>query len=171
MQLLEDEEIQRRALLLYFRLNDVDRVIGQLVEVSGKPFGLAAAELPQLLSDLGRTYGELQTFEEVVDCAVNGLEDHREDVLELLRVNVKLATFPGEKWVRLEARIEATLDELATCGACDGETVVHCSRCNGSGEGAWDGSRCSDCRGRGVVACADCYEEPDYDEDRARGFY
>ena len=33
----------------------------------------------------------------------------------------------------------------------DESEIVYCSACNGSGEGAYDGSICSTCKGRGEV--------------------
>lgn len=42
------------------------------------------------------------------------------------------------------------------CATCDGEGNVICDKCDGCGEGAWDGSRCHACGGRGHVTCDSC---------------
>lgn len=39
---------------------------------------------------------------------------------------------------------------------------VECSKCAGSGEGMYDGTRCSSCRGRGVFR--NLIEQPDEEE-------
>ena len=42
----------------------------------------------------------------------------------------------------------------------------YCNTCNGSGEGMWDGSRCSSCKGLGrLVDKSDDMEEPNYPPD------
>lgn len=48
-----------------------------------------------------------------------------------------------------------------------------CCNCNGSGEGMYDGSRCSSCKGSGVetdrdTAYENACEKADYDYDQAR---
>jgi DnaJ-class molecular chaperone len=44
----------------------------------------------------------------------------------------------------------------------DGEYT--CNTCGGSGEGTWDGSTCSVCRGSGVVYLSDGFDEGYFDE-------
>lgn len=47
-------------------------------------------------------------------------------------------------WERYDDR----LDEARPCGAMEEST---CPACNGSGEGMYDGSRCRECGGTGIV--------------------
>lgn len=44
-------------------------------------------------------------------------------------------------------------DDIIVCDKCDdvGHTEATCPHCNGSGEGHQDKSKCSNCRGDGVV--------------------
>lgn len=44
------------------------------------------------------------------------------------------------------------------CEKCGGDGTVTCFWCNGSGEGAVDGTRCPWCKGKSVVPCM-CQEE------------
>ena len=44
----------------------------------------------------------------------------------------------------------------------DNESI--CTACNGSGEGQYDGPRCSTCGGSGVVYEGEEDDEPDFDE-------
>jgi hypothetical protein len=52
-----------------------------------------------------------------------------------------------------------------TCPECHGDDEPICSCCSGSGEGMWDGSRCSTCRGKGSVHidCETCDGEGEVD--------
>ena len=57
-----------------------------------------------------------------------------------------------------------------TCEGCD--TDDYCTTCAGSGEGMYDGSRCSACGGRGVVPPENDYEaeieRAEYERDMER---
>ena len=57
------------------------------------------------------------------------------------------------------------------CDSCDGEGIVGCGACSGSGIGRWgdpDTSVCSICHGRGVVPCDECDGDGTFEKESLR---
>jgi len=50
---------------------------------------------------------------------------------------------------------EEEIDELENEDGSEDDSEQMCGYCNGSGEGQYDGTRCSHCKGKGVIYSKD----------------
>ena len=110
-------------------------------------------QLEELIEDKSYYEDELLTLSKELDCLDKSSCDYAKKVVEYAKLLAELA-WTREKIEGVERQIE---DELEYS---DDEI---CQACSGSGEGMYDGTTCSSCKGSGV-ATGVAYTDDDYDE-------